>query len=200
MFNYRCRIKANIKPMIQSIDLHGFYFDAVRSPSQAFRAGLGRPRRLASPSRENIRDGPRRTGQAPASAFTTLRWKLWSSPLATKPDSALTCRNSGGMGRSLARGVGPPATATAELLELVDIGQHLGHGGEEPLGDLLANLGGVVDGPGQWRRGHHGDVVPRALSPGSSWPPSSTPWPAPWAPPPGLPASYFRPPSSGSGW
>ena len=41
-----------------------------------------------------------------------------------------------------------PAAATAELLELIDIGQHLGDGGEEPLRDLLANLGGVVKGPG----------------------------------------------------
>mgnify|MGYP000844041246 CR=1 FL=1 len=56
------------------------------------------------------------------------------------------------------------ATATAELLELIDIGQHLGHGGKEPLGDLLTNLGGVLDGPGQGRRGHHRDVVfPRYL-------------------------------------
>ena len=42
-------------------------------------------------------------------------------------------------------------TPLSEGLQLIDIGQHLGDGHEQPLGDFIVELGGVVDGPGQRR-------------------------------------------------
>ncbi len=67
--------------------------------------------------------------------------------------------------------------------ELIDVGQHLGHGGIERRGNLVADLGMAMQGARQRRRFEHRHLVLGGQLANPVRPPGSCPWPPPAAPP-----------------